>query len=165
VDQGEVARLARAIAALGPEVDPDEAEHAARLSYDRTRELAIQYQIEDGPIVHNTKVNLGIKPRGLCWHWAEDMETALVAQNYQSLDIHRAIANWNNWRLEHSTALISARGDDMYDAIVVDPWRKGGVLTWAPTRDDPDYEWWPQLEVLRRTGRLILPDGTPASSA
>lgn len=145
----DVAALAQALRQLSPEVDPAEARRAAEISYRHTAELAVAYEITDPPIVHNTKVNMGIKPRGLCRHWAEDMEKRLKAENFQTLDIHRAIANADNpFRLEHSTALISAKGDDMYDAIVIDPWRKGGVLTWIATREDTRYNWRPREVVL-----------------
>ncbi|MEO9825121.1 MAG: hypothetical protein ABJF50_11960 [Paracoccaceae bacterium] len=143
----EIAKLAEGIVALGPDVDPDEAMRAARISFNHTRELAIAYEIVDGPMVHNTKVNMGLKPRGLCWHWAEDMEKRLKAENFETLVIHRAIANANNFRIEHSTAIISQRGDDMYKGMVVDPWRLGGTLTFNPTASDPDYDWLPQAVV------------------
>jgi hypothetical protein len=143
----EIAKLAEGILALGPEVDPDEALRAARISFEHTRELAIQYEIVDSPLVHNTKVNMGLKPRGLCWHWAEDMEKRLNAENFETLVIHRAIANATNWRIEHSTSIISQRGDDMYGGMVVDPWRTGGTLTFVPTSQDPDYDWLPQAVV------------------
>ena len=110
----EIAKLAEGIAALGPNVDPDEALRAARISFEHTRELAIQYELVDPPLVHNTKVNMGLKPRGLCWHWAEDMEKRLKAEGFETLAIHRGIANATNWRIEHSTAIISQLGDDMY---------------------------------------------------
>ena len=156
----EIAKLAEGIAALGPDVDPDEAMRAARISFEHTRELAIAYEIVDGPMVHNTKVNMGLKPRGLCWHWAEDMEKRLKAEGFETLVIHRGIANATNWRIEHSTAIISQRGDDMYKGMVVDPWRLGGTLAFNPTAADPDYEWLPQAivheqkrEKLRREQR------------
>ena len=143
----EIAKLAEGIVALGPDVDPEEAMRAARISFTHTRDLAIAYEIVDGPMVHNTKVNMGLKPRGLCWHWAEDMEKRLNAENFETLVIHRAIANATNWRIEHSTAIISQRGDDMYKGMVVDPWRLGGTLTFNPTSTDPDYDWLPQAVV------------------
>jgi len=147
----EVSRLAAAIRGLGPEVDPEEADRAAKMAYRHTHDLALEYQITDPPIVHNTKVNMGLKPRGLCWHWARDMEDRLEAENFQTLDLHRAVANADNaFRLEHSTAIISARGD-AYDAgIVLDPWRKGGRLTWAGVREDTAYDWQPRDEVVAR---------------
>ncbi|WP_354545800.1 hypothetical protein [Roseovarius sp. MBR-78] len=147
----EVSRLASAIAALGPEVDREEAQRAARISYAHTHRLALQYQITDPPILHNTKVNMGLKPRGLCWHWARDMEDRLKEERFKTLDLHRAVANADNaFRLEHSTAVISARGASYEDGIALDPWRKGGRLTWVPVREDKAYNWEPRNEVVAR---------------
>jgi len=92
----QVSRLAAEIRNLGPEVDHDEAQRAAIMAYRHTHDLALEYQITDPPMVHNTKVNLGLKPRGLCWHWARDMEDRLNAENFQTLDLHRAVANADN---------------------------------------------------------------------
>ena len=147
----EVSRLAAAIAALGPEVDRDEARRAAEISYAHTHRLAREYEITDPPIIHNTKVNLGIKPRGLCWHWARDMEERLAQERFETLDLHRAVANADNaFRLEHSTAVVSARGAAYDDGIALDPWRKGGRLTWVPVREDRAYKWQPRNEVVAR---------------
>ncbi len=147
----EVSRLAAAIAALGPDVDREEAQRAARISYAHTHRLALQYQITDPPILHNTKVNMGLKPRGLCWHWARDMEDRLKEERFKTLDLHRAVANADNaFRLEHSTAVVSARGASYEDGIALDPWRKGGRLTWVPVREDRAYNWEPRNEVVAR---------------
>ena len=147
--EAEIAELEAAILALGPEVDPVEAAHAARLTYETTFRLSREYQITDSPLVHNTKVNLGTKPRGLCWHWSVDLGAVLEAQNYQTLDVHYAIANaFNPILIEHSTTLISRKGDEMEQAIIVDPWREGGVLFWAPFAEDTRYNW------VRRAGSL-----------
>ncbi len=144
----KVAELTRAIASLGPGVDPEEAARAAQIAYAYTDQLAAEYQITDPPLIHNMKVNAGIKPRGLCWHWAEDMQNRLNAEGFQTLDVHRAIANADNpFLIDHSTALISADGDTMFEAIVLDPWRFGGVLFWSPTLEDERYTWVPQAEV------------------
>ena len=148
-DMDEVAALAAAIRALGPEVDAEEAGRAARLAFAHSHDLALQYQITDPPLGHNTKVNMGLRPRGVCWHWAEDMEKRLKQERFETLDLHRAIANSQNpFRIEHSTTIVSRKGDNMFDGIVLDPWRKGGRLTWIGTRADTDYKWLPQRHVL-----------------
>lgn len=157
----EVSRLAAAIAALGPEVDRIEARRAAEVSYAHTHRLAQEYEITDPPLIHNTKVNLGMKPRGLCWHWARDMEDRLAQERFETLELHRAVANADNaFRLEHSTAIVSARGAGYEDGIVLDPWRKGGRLTWVPVRADADYNWEPRIDAVarkleRRHGRIV----------
>lgn len=146
----QISELAAAIQALGPEVDPGEAQRAARVTYDYTYQLAQEYQITDGPLIHNTKVNMGTRPRGLCWHWAQDIETRLKAEKFRTLDLHRAVANSFNIRLEHSTAIISRKGDGFQQGIVLDPWRKGGVVFWSPTLDDSRYTWMQRDEVFAR---------------
>ena len=161
----EIAALASEILAMGPGIDPEEALRAARISYRHTRELAIQYQITDPPLIHNTKVNMGLRPRGLCWHWAEDMEKRLKAENFETLVLYRAIANADNpYRIDHSTAIIAARGEGMYDGIVLDPWRTGGYLFWDQVRDDTKYNWVPREQVLDAKRRQMVAEGLlPAS--
>ncbi|NNE81036.1 MAG: hypothetical protein HKN18_12280 [Silicimonas sp.] len=153
----EISELRSMIMSLGSEVDPDEADRAARIAFMHTRELAIAYQITDPPLVHNTKVNMGLRPRGLCWHWAEDMERRLDSEGFETLEIHRAIASADNpFRIDHSTAIISRRGDGFKDGIVLDPWRLGGALTYLPTLEDADYDWESQPVVLERKRRREL---------
>ncbi|MGB2201321.1 MAG: hypothetical protein ACPH5G_08295, partial [Pseudooceanicola atlanticus] len=103
--------------------------------------LRAQYEVTDPPLIHNTKVNMGLRPRGLCWHWAEDLENRLAAENFQTLDLHRAIANADKLRIDHSTVILSAQGDTMEQGIVLDGWRKGGDLFWALVPEDRRYEW------------------------
>lgn len=141
--------LAAAITRLSPEIDRLEAAEAARLAYARTEELRVAYRITDPPLVHNTLVNLGLKPRGLCWHWADDLEATLAAAGFETLTLHRAIANADTpFRIDHSTVILSAAGASMEDGLVLDPWRQGGTLTWVPTRADPDYRWVSRASVF-----------------
>ena len=145
-----IATLARDIAALGADVDPIEAGQAARLAIEYSLTLAERYEVSGAsPVYHNLLVNLGIKPRGLCVDWTEDLMRRLQKARFHSLDLHWAIANYRNaFRLEHSTVVISARGDSLFDGLVLDPWRHSGRLFWAPTRDDADYPWEPRSTIL-----------------
>jgi len=153
--QADIAALAAQIRALSLNVDPDEATRAARISYETTFALAGAYQIADPPLIHNAKVNAGTKPRGLCYHWAEDMEARLNRENFQTLDMTRAIANSERrFFIEHSTAIITAKGAPMTSGIVLDPWRKGGTLFWSPAAKDPRYVWLPREDVLRAKGQI-----------
>jgi len=158
--EAQIAQLAQSLRALDPQVDPSEAARAARISYEYSHTLAIAYQIIDAPLVHNAKVNRGEKPRGLCRHWAEDMEARLNQEGFKTLEVHRAIANANKrFLIEHSSAVISARGDTMEQGIVVDPWRMGGVLFWSRVPEDPKYPWRRRFDVQREKGlvRYALP--------
>ncbi|MHA6324653.1 hypothetical protein [Roseivivax sp. CAU 1753] len=157
--QAEIAALAAAFRDLDPGVDPEEASRAARIAITYPMELRALYQVEDGPILHNTKVNTGLKRRGLCWHWAQDMERRMAQEAFRTLDLHRAVAPPRNlFRLEHSTLVISAAGADMPEGLVLDPWRMGGPLYWGPVRADPSYDWLPRRVVLASNG-IEIPDG------
>lgn len=146
----DITALEASINALGEGVDPVEAERAAKIAYTYSLQLADEYNVTDAPIIHNAKVNNGFRDRGICVHWAEDIEKRLDAEGFETLEIHRAISDGRHVRIDHSTAIISQRGDPLEDGIVLDPWRKGGLLYWSPTRADTRYTWEPQMTVLRR---------------
>lgn len=138
----DIAALSAAIRNLSPNITQDEANRAARIAYEYPRQLAVQYGITDPPLIHNFKVNSGVRPRGLCYHWADDLEARLRKEGFQTLTLHRALANAQNAILiEHSTVIISANGDSFEQGIVLDPWRHGGVLFWSPTLKDSRYHW------------------------
>lgn len=147
--QNQINELALAIQALGADVAPEEAARAARIAYNYPLQLAQRYQITDPPLLHNIKVNRGKRPRGLCWHWAQDMESRLAQEQFQTLDLHRAIGNSEvALRIDHSTVIISAKGDKMNDGLVLDPWRYGGRLFWGNPVDDKKYDWISRSEVF-----------------
>ncbi|WP_417719333.1 hypothetical protein [Salipiger sp.] len=157
VRASEVAALTRTILALGPHVDPEEAARAAEVALTYPRKLAVAYEITDPPYLHNIKVNQGKRPRGLCYQWADDMEARLRQEQFRTLTLHRAIANSDNpLRIEHSTVIVSAAGDTMWEGIVLDPWRNGGILYWGPVLDDHKYPWKPRQQVFDEKRRLSL---------
>ena len=150
-DEQEVARLTHAIQSLGPDVDPAEANRAAAIAHSYSSQLAEQYDVTTSPIIHNTLVNTGVKERGICVHYAEDMQARLNQEGFKTLTMLRAIAEpKNDFRIDHSTAVIAPAGNDIYGGIVLDPWRNGGKLYWSATTEDPRYDWEPRLRVLRR---------------
>ncbi|MEM1387360.1 MAG: hypothetical protein AAF748_09180 [Pseudomonadota bacterium] len=158
-ESAKIAALETAILGLGAGIDPGEAARVARLAVEYPLyTLAPRYQVEDPPLIHNMKVNMGTKPRGLCYDWADDLEARLRQEGLQTVTLHRAIANHNNIRIEHSTVVVSAVGDTMAEGIVLDPWRLGmGVLFWAPVAEDSKYDWWERQDVFaykRARGRM-----------
>ncbi len=147
----DVEELSLALQSMDPQVDPAEARRAAEIAYSYSAHLAEQYDVTTSPIIHNTLVNSGVKTRGVCVHYAEDMQARLNQENFRTLSMLRAIAEpKSDFRIDHSTAVIAAKGDGIYEGIVLDPWRYGGKLYWSATTEDPRYDWEPRLKVLRR---------------
>ncbi|WP_459013076.1 hypothetical protein [Roseivivax sp. CAU 1753] len=141
----DVDALALAIAALGPEVDPAEADLAARIAIDYPLQLAEDWRVTDAPLVHNAKVLHNLRDKGLCNHWAEAMLARLRQEDFQTLSLHWSTSPPEGFRVIHHSAVISARGGDIDDGLVLDPWRHGGTLYWSRPEEDPRYEWGPAL--------------------
>jgi len=153
--EAEIAALADEIHALGAGIDAGEAARAAAIAYEYPLRLAVEYQVEDPPIIHNIKVNQGLKPRGLCYQWADDLQARLAQEGFETIELQRAIANSESAiRIEHSTVVVTAPGDSMYEGIVLDPWRKGGQLYWGPVTEDEAYTWLPRQDVFARKRAL-----------
>ncbi len=149
VTQADIDALAQEIRGLGSDVDPEEAARAARIAYTYSLQLREEYNVTDPPIIHNAKVINGFRERGLCNHWAEDLKKRLDQEGFRTLQVQRAIAPPVSYHIIHHSAVITRRGDSIYDGVVIDPWRHGGLLYWAPTRQDDRYAWRPRSEVLR----------------
>jgi hypothetical protein len=148
VEQQRITDLSLAIRSLNADIDAAEAQRAARIAIEYSRQLAQQYEITDSPVMHNFLVNIGVKPRGLCVDWTSDLLVRLQQERFYSLKLHWGIANYETaFRLEHSTVIVSARGDSLKRGLVLDPWRYSGHLFWAPTLEDPAYNWHPQAEI------------------
>ena len=160
-DRQQITRLNRDILALGERIDPLEARLAATIAVRYSRVLAQQYRISGSALAHNLKVNLGIRERGLCIHWTEDLLARLQQEHFQTFDLHWAIANYENaFRLEHSTVVITARDATIYQGLVLDPWRNAGDLYWSPTLADSGYPWRPYDNVmaLKRIDQATVED-------
>ncbi|WP_198645459.1 hypothetical protein [Thalassobius sp. I31.1] len=155
--KAEIMALTQEIMAMDVSVDPQEAARAARISVEYPLQLRRDWNVTDPAIIHNTKVNAGLRDMGLCYQWADALQARLAQENFQTLIMHRAIANADNIRLEHSTVILGAVGETLQEGIILDPWRYGGTLFWAPLPEDTRYEWIDRQEVFeykRLNGRL-----------
>lgn len=133
------AQLASAFTALDPSVDIHDAAILAKVALEACSELAVTYRVRPPAWLHNIYVNNGWRARGLCWHWAEDLQARLAQEHFSTLEIHRVIAH-RGTRREHSGLAITARKQDVTRGVVLDAWRKSGHLVWAPFAADK-YPW------------------------
>ena len=76
-DRAEAQLLANQIAALPPSVRPEEASQLALCAYATVSQLRKQYRMFGTPIFNNFLVHWGVKKRGYCFQWAEDLLVAL----------------------------------------------------------------------------------------
>lgn len=140
-----VVQLAERLQCLGPTVSPGEAALAAETAHSYSLELARDYRVVRPAIVHNVFVNLGLRQRGLCFQWADDLSAKLESLKLQSLQLHRGVARMET-RREHSSVVLTASGQPFNQGVVLDAWRHSGRLYWGDLKKDK-YPWI-EVEVL-----------------
>jgi hypothetical protein len=157
--RAQINALKTQLVALGPQVSEAEANVVAVLAYDYPRWLAQEYQLVRPPLWHNLLINLGLKKRGLCYHWAEDLAMKLRAVNLQELELHWAVARPGSWR-EHNAVVVTARRESFGRGIVLDPWRQSGALVWTNVTEDA-YQWqegvlpWVEAAPVAQTSSMV----------
>lgn len=135
----KIADVTAMLMALGPSV---EAERAARVAVTAPLTWARDWRVVDPPLIHNFKVVNGLREKGVCQDFADAMHGVLQAEELRTLQIHRAIANARNLRLEHATVILTARGQPMEQGVVLDPWRLGqGQLWFGRVSEDDRFDW------------------------
>jgi hypothetical protein len=125
---------------LGPSVDPSESQRLARVIVRTVEDARVASALDGGALRRNVAVNLGLRDWGLCWHWTEHLGQRLRPEPLQSLTLHWACAHSGSTLREHNALVITARGQPFAEGLVIDPWRRGGHLTWLRVAEDR-YPW------------------------
>jgi len=106
-----------------------------------TDTLAREYHVQPPALWHNFLVNAGMRERGLCCHWTQDLLREIETLQLQQFQAVWAVSRHGTWR-EHSGVVITAAGQRFKNGLVLDAWRNAGSLYWAPVAED-DYAWQP----------------------
>ena len=134
--------LQRELAALGPGIDKAEAGMVAETAVTYSSRLAEEYRVVTPARLHNLLIQVGMKDRGLCYHWTEDLMKRLQALNLRTYQLHWGVAHKGSDLYEHNSVVITALNQPFENGLVLDPWRNSGDLYWAAVRED-DYPWVP----------------------
>ena len=140
VPQGDLAKaeaLANQLAALSPRVDQKEAKLLAECAYATVSELRRQYHMFGTPIFNNFLVYHGLRQRGYCYQWAEDLLLALDALKLKTLELHWGESYAGTWR-ENNCVVVTAKGQPFDRGIILEAWRHFGHLRWILVLSDED---------------------------
>jgi hypothetical protein len=134
-DEISIKDLGKALAALGPDVDPGEAELLSLTAHTTARSLAREYRMVLNPEFQNFLINIGARQRGYCAHWARDIGTRLKELKPRTLVLHWG-ASYAGTSGEHNVVVVTARNQPFGDGIIIDGWRRAGRLYWCTVRKD-----------------------------
>ena len=136
----KIKQLEQELIALSATIDKTEARILAEAAVRESAMLAEEYQLVRPAVAHNLLVVFGVRERGLCHHWTEDLMKRLQALDLKSVEFHWAVAYRGSDLREHNCVVITARGQPFLKGIVLDPWRNSGNLYWARVSKD-SYPW------------------------
>jgi len=136
----KVSSLTQLLLTLKPSIETKEAEALAQDSIYYSHKLAQKYEVVNSPWFQNFLVNIGIKRRGLCYEWTEDLLTFLLSKKYKSLEFHTVGANIGSLN-EHNALSVSAKGLGIQKSILLDAWRNSGNLYFTVIEKDKNYKW------------------------
>ena len=140
LNRQKVESLQADLAALNQKADQKEARQVAEVAVTYSNQLAKEYQLVRPAVLHNVLIRLGLKDRGLCYHWTEDLLNRLQALDLRSYQLHWGVAHRGSDLREHNSVVITAWGQTFEKGMVLDPWRNSGDLFWALIETDR-YPW------------------------
>ena len=138
-DERSIKDLSKALAGLARDVDPAEAELVSVTAHTTARKLAKDYRVVLNPEFTVFLVNVGMRKRGWCGHWAQDIGARLKELNLKTLVLHWGVA-YDHTSSENNCLVVTARNQPFQDGIILDGWRRAGRLFWCPVIKDDEYE-------------------------
>jgi len=140
--QSDIDTLSRSLSLLDDSVPDKERVKLARDIFAKTAQLTKEFELTSPPLWHNTLVNIGIRKKGLCYHWSDALYNHLSPQGYEHYDFHLVGAHIGEYWFEHNALVIVKKGEkDIQKGIIIDAWRNSGKLYFSKVEDDEDYTW------------------------
>jgi hypothetical protein len=136
-DRAAAQLLAKQITALSPSIRPEEASQLAECTYASAKQLRREYGVIGPPFFNNVLVNTGIRKRGLCFQWAEDLLVALDRLQLTTLEVRWGEAQAGTWH-ESNCIVVTGKGQPFNTGIILDCWRHSGHLYWRDVSADKE---------------------------
>src|SRR5436309_2017447 len=138
-DERSIKDLAKALTALAHDVDPAEAQALSATAHTKARSLKTEYRVVLNPEFTVFLYNIGMRKRGWCGHWAQDIGAELKELKLKTLVLHWGEA-YPNTTSENNALVVTAQNQRFEDGIILDGWRRAGRLFWCQVKKDDEYE-------------------------
>ncbi len=134
-DSAKAEKLADELGSLSPRVKREEARLVAECAYATVSKLRREYRMFGTPIFNNFLIYHGIRKRGYCYQWSEDLLIALDKLKLTSLDLHWGEYDPGTWR-ENNCIVVTAKDQPFKRGIMLECWRHLGHLYFGPVASD-----------------------------
>jgi len=133
--------LAKLLKSLDKTIPDKESQILSNDIFYETAILVKKFKLTSPPWFHNVLVNMGIREKGLCYHWSDALYSYLIQKSYPHFTFQLGGANIGEYFFEHNVLVIGSKGRKFEDGIVIDPWRYSGELYFSKVKKDKKYKW------------------------
>ena len=158
-DSAAAEALANQLTALSPRVNPEEAKLLGECGYATVSQLRRDYRMFGTPIFNNFLIYHGLRKRGYCYQWSEDLLIALDELRLTSMELHWGESNPGNWR-ENNCIVVTAKGQPFNRGVMLECWRHLGHLYFGPIASD----WEPYVENSAYARFVLARSAAPNAS-
>jgi hypothetical protein len=141
VSQTKIMELSRLLYALDTNIPQDEAIRLSRDIFHETQKLTKEFELTSPPVFHNFLVNIGIRKKGLCYHWSDALYMHFLQKKYPHFEFHLLGANIGKYFSEHNALVVVSKKGEVLDGVLIDPWRNSGKLYFSKVGKDKKYQW------------------------
>ncbi|HSR74055.1 MAG TPA: hypothetical protein VLL31_04360, partial [Sulfurovum sp.] len=100
---------------LNSNITHSEAKQLSQDIFRKTQTLTKEFELTSPPVFHNFLVNVGLREKGLCYHWSDALYDYLSEKDYASFEFHLAGANIGEYFYEHNALVVVAKGGDIQE--------------------------------------------------
>lgn len=137
-DSAKAEKLTDELTSLSPRVNREEAKLLAQCAFATVSKLRREYRMFGTPIFNNFLIYHGLRKRGYCYQWSEDLLIALDALRLKSLELHWGEYDPNTWR-ENNCIVVTAKGQPFNRGIMLECWRHLGHLYFGLVASDYEH--------------------------
>ncbi len=141
VSQTKIAELSFLFQSLDSSIPQSETIQLSKDIFHKTQQLTEEFELTSPPVLHNFLVNVGVREKGLCYHWSDALYVYLTQKKYTFFEFHLVGANIGEYFYEHNALVVVAKGGKVEEGIIIDPWRDSGELFFSKVEDDLVYKW------------------------
>jgi hypothetical protein len=140
VSETKVKELSKLLHGLDATISKKESLRLSKDIFQKTIALARDFKLTSPPLWHNTLVNIGLRKKGLCYHWEDALYVHLKLGDYIDFEFHFFVADMGTY-FEHNALGVTAKGKDVKESIILDGWRDSGRLYFSKIKKDSRYVW------------------------
>ena len=141
ISQNRVEALSKLLHSLDTSIPPQEAKVLSNEIFKETERLRKEFKPTSQPLFNNVLVNVGVKEKGLCYQWSDALYLHFSKKQYTSFEFHLLVADKGQYFYEHNTLVVAAKGREVSDGVIIDPWRNSGELYFSKVSEDKKYKW------------------------